>query len=184
MVRLEYFERADFDQLIAWITDERLLTNWAGSMFRFPLTQEGLEWYIKGTNDFPNSDAYLYKAIDTATGSVVGHISLGNISTKNNAARITRVLVGDTAARGKGYCRYMIQEVLRIGFDNLKLHRISLGVYDFNTAAIRCYERSGFVHEGLQRDVLKYKDEWWSLIEMGILENEWKALQVSEATIK
>ena len=78
----------------------------------------------------------------------------------------------------------MISAVLRIGFQELKLHRISLGVYDFNTAALRCYQRSGFVHEGLQRDVLRYEDEWWSLIEMGILENEWKALQVVEATIK
>ena len=184
MVRLEYFERADFDQLISWISDERLLTNWAGSLFRFPLTQDSLDWYLEGTNDFPISDAYIYKAIDSGTGKVIGHISLGSISSKNNAARITRVLVGDTAARGKGYCKHMIGEVLRIGFEELKLHRISLGAYDFNTAALRCYERSGFVHEGLQRDVLKYKDEWWSLIEMGILEDEWRALQPYPAANK
>lgn len=179
MVRLEYFDKEDFDQLIAWISDERLLTNWAGSMFRFPLTTESLAWYIEGTNNFPNSDAYLYKVIDTETKKVIGHISLGGISTKNKAARITRVLVGDNAVRGKGYCKHMVNEVLRIGFDELGLHRISLGAYDFNTAALRCYQRSGFVHEGLQRDVLRFREEWWSLIEMGILENEWRALQSS-----
>lgn len=177
MIRLEYFERADFDQLISWIKDERLLTNWAGSLFRFPLTQESLEWYIEGTNNFPHSDAYTYKAIDTEMGNVVGHISLGSISSKNKAARITRVLVGDPAARGKGYCKQMMEAALQIGFEDLKLHRISLGAYDFNTAALRCYQRSGFVHEGLQRDVLKFNDEWWSLVEMGILESEWRALK-------
>jgi RimJ/RimL family protein N-acetyltransferase len=71
----------------------------------------------------------------------------------------------------------MIQGILRIGFEDFDLHRISLGAYDFNTAALRCYQSSGFVHEGLQRDVLRYENEWWSLIEMGILKSEWQGLQ-------
>lgn len=176
MVRLEYFTEKDFQQLIDWISDERLLTNWSGSLFRFPLNAESLAWYIKDTNQLPHSDAYVYKAVDPETNETIGHISLGSISKKNNSARISRVLVGNTATRGKGYCAAMVQEVLKVGFDQLNLHRISLGVYDFNTPAIRCYTKNGFVHEGLQRDVLKFGDEYWSLVEMGILENEWKAL--------
>jgi RimJ/RimL family protein N-acetyltransferase len=67
----------------------------------------------------------------------------------------------------------MIKEVCRIGFEEFRLHRISLGVYDFNTAAIRCYEKSGFVKEGVFRDILKYNDTYWSLVEMSMLEDEW-----------
>jgi RimJ/RimL family protein N-acetyltransferase len=71
----------------------------------------------------------------------------------------------------------MINAILKFGFEALELHRISLGVYDFNTSAIRCYEKCGFVREGVQRDVLKYqKDEYWSLLEMSILEHEWRNL--------
>ncbi len=68
----------------------------------------------------------------------------------------------------------MLWQVLKIGFDELGLHRLSLGVFDFNHAAIRCYEKSGFVKEGLLRDVRKVEGAYWSLIEMSILENEWK----------
>ena len=107
----------------------------------------------------------------------VGHISLGGISQKNNAARISRVLVGHTAQRGKGYCAPMIKAVLKIAFEDLNLHRVSLGVYDFNEAAIRCYQKAGLKTEGVMRDVLKWKDEYWSLMEMSILEEEWRALQ-------
>lgn len=177
MVKLEYFNEDDFDQLIEWMNSEHLITNWAGSLFKYPLTHDSLKWYIKDTNDLHKSDAYVYKAIDTGTGKTIGHISLGGISEKNKAGRISRVLVGNTEDRGKGYCTGMIDAILKIGFEKLALHRISLGVYDFNRSAIRCYEKCGFVKEGLTRDVLRYEnDTYWSLVEMGILEDEWRAM--------
>lgn len=174
IIRLEYFTKDDFQQLIHWIHDEHLLTNWAGSLFSFPLTESGLAWYIEDTNDLQKSDALIYKAVDTKTGEAVGHISLGGISRKNRSARISRVLVGDNAEKGRGICTEMITAVAKIGFEELNLHRISLGVYDFNASAIRCYEKAGFVKEGLQRDILRYANQYWSLIEMSMLEDEWK----------
>jgi RimJ/RimL family protein N-acetyltransferase len=176
MIRLEYFTKEDFAQLIRWISTEELLTNWSGSLFRFPLTDDSLDWYLEDTNDLRKSDALIYKAIDGETGEVIGHISLGGISRKNRSARISRVLVGDNAQRGKGICTEMIREVVRIGFEELNLHRISLGVYDFNHSAIRCYEKAGFVKEGVQRDILLHKNEFWSLLEMSILEDEWRKM--------
>jgi RimJ/RimL family protein N-acetyltransferase len=175
MIRLEYFTRADFRQLIGWISSEHLLTNWAGSLFRYPLTEESLEWYIDNTNDPKESDALVYKVVDTETGNSVGHVSLGSISRKNRSGRISRVLVGDSAQKGRGLCTAMISHLLRIGFEDIGLHRISLGVYDFNHAAIRCYEKCGFIREGVQRDIMRYEDHYWSLLEMSILEDEWRA---------
>lgn len=179
MIKLEYFKKEDFEQLIKWVDSDHLLTNWAGSLFSFPLNKEKLDWYISDTNDLDTSDAFVYKAVDTDSGNVVGHISLGGISKKNKSARISRVLVGDTAERGKGICTGMIKAVCKIGFEQLGLHRISLGVYDFNLSAIRCYEKAGFKKEGLHRDILKYDDKYWSLVEMSILEDEWRSLDHS-----
>ncbi len=153
------------------------MMKWAGSLFRFPLTNRSLAWYIKDVNHPPTSNAYMYKAIDTDSGETIGHISLGGISKKNRSGRISRVLVGNTAARGKGYCKHMVSAVLKIGFEDLQLHRICLGVYDHNPSAIKCYESAGMIIEGRQRDVLAFKGEWWTLVEMSILESEWKALQ-------
>jgi RimJ/RimL family protein N-acetyltransferase len=67
----------------------------------------------------------------------------------------------------------MIEEILKIAFGKLNLHRVSLGVFDFNQSAIACYEKSGFIKEGLLRDSRKIENEYWSLWEMSILENEW-----------
>src|SRR4051812_10362237 len=151
MIKLEYFDREDFKQLIEWMNSEHLITNWAGSLFKYPLTEDSLDWYVEDTNNVDSSDAFIYKAIDSISGKTVGHISLGSISDKNRSARISRVLVGNATERGKGVCTGMIKAILKIGFEDLDLHRISLGVYDFNTSAIRCYEKCGFVKEGLMR---------------------------------
>ena len=84
------------------------------------------------------------------------------------------MLVGKSHERGSGIGQQMIKAILKIGFEELGLHRISLGVFDFNEAAIRCYEKAGFTREGLLRDVRKPKDTYWNLIEMSILEDEWR----------
>jgi RimJ/RimL family protein N-acetyltransferase len=174
MIKLEYFTPQDFPLLIDWISDELLLQNWAGSQFRFPLTHEKLDWYIRDTNDFNNSSTLVYKAVDSLTGQTVGHISLTAINRPNRSARITRVLVGDTAERGKGIGEQITRAMMQIGFEELNLHRMSLGVYDFNEPAIRCYKKCGFRVDGVLRDISRHGDDYWSLMEMSILENEWQ----------
>ena len=176
MIKLEPFTEADFAQLIEWVDNKRLLYEWSGSMFSFPLSESGLAWYIEGANNFDDPEVFIYKAVDSKTGEALGHISLGGISQRDKSGRITRVLVGNTSQRGRGVCRGMVRAMLRIGFEQLGLHRISLGVYDFNHAAINCYLGAGFKKEGTLRDVVRHGDEYWSLVEMGILEDEWRAL--------
>jgi len=175
MIRLEKFGPNDFKQLIEWISDEELLTNWSGALFSFPLTAESLEWYISDTNIAGSSDAFVYKVVDAETAVTVGHISIGGISWKNRSARISRVFIGN-GERNKGYCHQMVTAALKIGFEELQLHRIGLGLYDNNTAALKCYEKSGLKMEGISRDILWYKDKWWSMIEMGMLEDEWREM--------
>ncbi|UYZ60744.1 GNAT family N-acetyltransferase [Hymenobacter latericus] len=174
MIELQPFTEADFPQLISWIDNERLLKEWSGALFSFPLTPEKLTWYIEGANDPHSSDAFVFKAVDTRSGQVVGHISLGSLSPSNQSARITRVLVGNTASRGRGFCAAMMKATLQFGFETLGLHRISLGVYSFNEAAIRCYQRCGLHREGTLRDVVRYGSEYWSLVEMSMLAPEWQ----------
>ena len=183
MIKLEYFTSKEFTQLIEWVHDEETLMNWSGALFNFPLTPSSLDWYIEDVNDIKNSEVFIYKAVHIETGHVVGHISLGGISKKNKAARISRVLVAPEY-QGEGFCRQMVSAVLKIGFEELQLHRICLGVYDFNKAAISCYQKAGMMIEGTNRDCLLFKGKWWSLIEMSMLEGEWKTPSTPNSTVR
>lgn len=173
LIRLEYFDRQDFDLLISWIDSPEFLIQWAGPNFSYPLNEDQLNQYIKGANK-KHSQAYIYKVVLNKTNATIGHISLKNVDIKNRSARIGKVLLGDTSIRGKGIGQKMVTAILEIAFNDLSLHRVSLGVFDFNESAIRSYEKVGFVKEGLLRDVRKVDDEYWSLWEMSILEDEWR----------
>jgi len=176
MVELRFFEHADFHQLINWIETPEFLLQWGGPNFSFPLNEQQLENYVKDANK-DHSSVLVYSVIEKETGKVIGHISLGMIDRKNKSARIGKVLVGDKTVRGQGIGQQMIREILKVAFCELCLHRVSLGVFDFNSSAIACYEKSGFVKEGLLRDARKIGNEYWSLWEMSILKNEWDRLK-------
>ena len=170
MIRLEYFTKNDFEDLMKWINTEELMMSWAGGLFSFPLTTESLEWYINNINH-PEAEAYVFKVIEENSGNIIGHISLGSLSQKNRSGRITRVFISPEA-RGKSYCRKMVRMVAEFGFSKLKLHRISLGVYDYNQDAIHCYLKAGFKIEGTMRENTFFNNKWYSLVEMSMLENE------------
>jgi RimJ/RimL family protein N-acetyltransferase len=49
-----------------------------------------------------------------------------------------------------------------------------LGVFDFNTPAIRCYTKAGFILEGTLREHAKVGDQYWNCHMMSLLRKEWK----------
>lgn len=172
MIRLEYFSQADFQQLIDWVPGASFVVQWSGPTFRYPLTNEQLATYLEGANE-PEASKYIFKVIDDATNEVLGHVSLGKVDRNNYLARIGKVLVGAADSRGKGYGAQIIHGALTFAFAELKLHKVTLGVFDFNVPAIKCYEAAGFRRERLLQDAAKIGDEYWALIERAILASEW-----------
>ncbi|ALC52947.1 aminoglycoside adenylyltransferase [Bacillus cereus] len=168
VIKLKTFKKSDFKQLINWINSEEFLIQWSGNAFTFPLDEQQLEKYIESANTLA------FKVVDEETSDVIGHILLGQIDNINKSARIGKVLVGNTKMRGRSIGKHMMKAVLHIAFDELKLHRVTLGVYDFNTSAISCYEKIGFVKEGLLRESKRVGETYWNLWEMSMLEYEWK----------
>jgi RimJ/RimL family protein N-acetyltransferase len=176
MVELEPFTKDDIPALIGWIGSPEFLLQWGGPAFNYPLDEGQIRSQIALTvGQEPGMLAY--KALDTETEEVVGHIQLVAIDRENRSARIARVLVGPSQLRGRGIGTQMVRSLLRIGFEELGLHRIELGVFDFNKGAIACYEKAGFQREGLLRDNRRLGDGYWSSCVMSILEHEWRALR-------
>lgn len=176
MIQLKYFEKKDYKQLIAWIESPKFLLQWGGPGFHYPLDEAQLDRYMGKANK-EGAETLIYKVLDSNT--IIGHISLGKIDLNNRSARIGKVLVGNQNTRGKGVGQQMILSILEIAFEQMGLHRVSLGVFDFNAPAIRCYEKAGFTKEGLLLDARKYGDEYWSLWEMSMLEEEWETIKKS-----
>ena len=174
MIDLKYFQKEDIPQLIEWIDTPDFLLQWAGLSMSFPLDRLQLEKYLENANH-AQAEVLAYKVVLSETGNTIGHISLGNINRANGTARMCRVLIGDSKMQGKGIGKAMVNEILKIAFNQLQLHKVSLAVFDFNISAIKLYEKQGFRIEGYIREACRIKSEYWSFYEMSILEREWVA---------
>jgi RimJ/RimL family protein N-acetyltransferase len=163
MIRLEKFDKLDYDRLINWVDSEESMIQFSGPVFQFPITHEQLDKYISADNRL------VYKVIDSGSGEIVGHAELNKIDNKNKSARICRILIGDKRKRNKGFGKAIIDELIQIGFADLRLHRLDLGVFDFNHQAVRCYKNCGFEIEGLLKDCFKVGNEYWSTYNMSII---------------
>ena len=174
-VRLESFGPADIDRLIGWVPSARFLLQFAGSSFHFPLTRAQIEAHL--TMTAKREQSRIYKAVLESTGEVVGHGEIGAVDQSNRSAFIARVLVGPSALRGKGIGSGIVERILQVAFGELDLHRVALHVLDFNRAAMECYERSGFQHEGTLRDARRHGQEYLNVCIMSVLKHEWEAIR-------
>jgi len=175
MIKLEYFGREDIPQLMEWVGESpQFLLQWSGLSMKHPLTVDQLERYSVIANS-ADSDVLAFKVIDLESGKPIGHISLGSINRENGTARMCRVLIGDRTMKGKGLGLYMVKELLNIAFEQVKLHKVSLAVFDFNLSAIKLYEKAGFTSEGFIREACRIGEDYWSYYEMSILDREWRA---------
>jgi RimJ/RimL family protein N-acetyltransferase len=173
------FARGDYERLIASAESPDFLYQWAGPLFTFPLDRLQLERYLLTAIGDPPTHR-IYTALDE-TGEPAGHIELANIDRLNRSANIARVLVF-AGRRGQGLGRELLTLALAVGFDEFHLHRISLYVFDFNQAAITAYERAGMVKEGYLRDVRRVGDRYWSVYQMSMLEDDWRARRLNGRT--
>ncbi len=156
---------------MSWITSQESMVQWSGNTFTYPLNEEQLEKYIQGSEG-ENPRRKILKAVDSETGTYIGNITLEMKDPGTKKAAIACVLVGDTAYRNKGIGEIMVRETVKIAFQQLGLETITLNVYTFNKSAIRCYEKVGFVIEGLNPNSRKWGNEYWEAYKMKLTTEE------------
>jgi RimJ/RimL family protein N-acetyltransferase len=106
------------------------------------------------------------------TGTVIGEVLLKWESEADRQGEIGFAL--HTDYQGKGLAAEAAREMLRVGFDELGLHRIVGILDDRNTASAQLLERLGMRREAHFIDALVFKGEWTSDYVYALLEDEWR----------
>lgn len=106
-------------------------------------------------------------------GEFAGACSLQHIDMRNRRAELGIFMAG-REIRGQGYGTDAVRLLLNYAFEVILLDKVYLGVYDFNEAGLRAYERAGFRYEGRLRHMIYYDDQWWDEWPMGVLRTEWE----------
>ena len=109
--------------------------------------------------------------IENKQGEVVGHITAFNLSMPEMIATIG-ILVGPEY-QGKGYGSEAMRKAIRICFEELNAHKVELNVFSYNENAIKMYEKVGFVLEGRRRSASYHRGQFYDVLTMGILREEY-----------
>ncbi|MGN6609052.1 MAG: GNAT family N-acetyltransferase [Jatrophihabitans sp.] len=106
-----------------------------------------------------------------ADGEFAGRADLFN---SDHLARHCEVGISlAAAARGRGIGTAAMRLLVEFGFVRRNLRRIHLEVIASNAAAIRAYEKAGFVHEGRLREHSWVRGRYEDVVLMGILRSQW-----------
>jgi RimJ/RimL family protein N-acetyltransferase len=171
---LREFTRGDSARLADWVNSggPDFFVRWAGTAFDYPLTESQLEAHLAEAEG-PEATRRVFVAVDAGTGEVIGHAELSRIDHKNRSASISRLLVGDPSARGKGVGRQIVSRVLDVAFGEMSLHRVDLYVLEFHVTALSMYKALGFKTEGHLVEARRAGGNYWNAYYMAMLEEEW-----------
>jgi RimJ/RimL family protein N-acetyltransferase len=82
--------------------------------------------------------------------------------------------LGDRNDRSKGYGTEALHMLLRYAFDEINLYRLTASTVEYNTGAIRFFERAGFAVEVRRRQAIQRDGKRWDAVLLGLLRAEWK----------
>ena len=106
------------------------------------------------------NDAVVFSVLDNAQGAYLGNVWLWGVQSVHRSAEL-RILLGPDA-KGKGYGSDAVRGLLRFAFEDFNLNKVYLYVLAHNVAAVRTFEKGGFVSEGTLRQEFfvagKYED--------------------------
>jgi RimJ/RimL family protein N-acetyltransferase len=119
-----------------------------------------------------NIDMYWFAIRALEDDRLLGDVTLSVINWGSREA-FAGIAIGAREFLGKGYGTDAMQLLLRYGFIELNLRRVSLNVFEFNQRAQRSYEKAGFRLEGRQRQYIQREGHRWDIVFMGILREEW-----------
>jgi RimJ/RimL family protein N-acetyltransferase len=118
----------------------------------------------------------IFFAIRTLEGDpLIGFIGLFDLFMQHGDTLVA-IALGEREYWGKGYGTDAMRIILRYAFNELNLRRVGLIVFEYNPRAIRSYEKAGFQLEGTVRKVILRDGKRWDFRYMGILREEWLAL--------
>ncbi len=166
MLKLRPYKPCDATAIASWIKDERALRLWSSDRFGdFPVTAEDINHkYLACNGDCPDADNF-YPMTAFDENGAVGHLILRFTDAERETVRFGFIIVDDTR-RGTGCGSGMLRLALDYSFRMLGAKRVTLGVFDCNSAAYHCYKAVGFEETSQMPEVYPFMGEDWAIIEL------------------
>ena len=171
---LRPFRRRDIDPLFRAVTaSEPELAEflpWAAS----PYTRARAASFVKESiHSWRERRAYDFAVRrPEAPARHIGNVSVWHLSRPSRSGEIGYWIRTDET--GRGIATEVSRAALRIGFQELGMHRVVLRIALGNLPSERVADKLGFVREGVLREEIKVGDRWLDHSVWGLLEHEYR----------
>ncbi len=170
-IMLREYRKEDLDQITAWVNDMET-TKYLSDIFTWPQTVKNSEDFLEMRISGGRREAGFVIA-DRETQDYLGQADLMDINWINRCGTVG-IVIADKKNRGRGIGTEALTLLCDYAFTQLGLHRVQLDVYGGNKSAMACYERVGFVKEGVKRQARFCLGEYMDVILMSVLKEEWE----------
>lgn len=167
-IQFRAIEEEDVQSYYSWINDEET-NQWRG-LYHPTNLEEARDWISKQRK--AESDR-LSLAIQTIQGDLIGFVGLQGISPRSRRAEIW-IYIGSKTHWGQGFGEDTIRTLCRYAFHEMNLYRIWLECNPEFKSVVRCYEKVGFVQEGIHRRAYYRSGKFRDTCTMGLLRDDFK----------
>ena len=158
---LREFADSDAEKIVRWTGSEREFRLWCADRYeKYPISAADMTAMY---DECGKTGAFF--PMTAVEEDIVGHLILRYIDEKHETVRFGFVIV-DNAVRGSGRGRKMLELAKEYAVKVLNARKLTLGVFDVNTAALRCYKSVGFTETGCDDEAFEVLGESWKCIEL------------------
>ncbi|WP_294752759.1 GNAT family protein [uncultured Ruminococcus sp.] len=158
---LREFADSDAEKIVRWTGSEREFRLWCADRYeKYPISAADMTAMY---DECGKTGAFF--PMTAVEEDIVGHLILRYTDEKHETVRFGFVIV-DNAVRGSGRGRKMLELAKEYAVKVLNARKLTLGVFDVNTAALRCYKSVGFTETGCDDEAFEVLGESWKCIEL------------------
>lgn len=168
---LREFEAGDWSAVLAYQSDPHYLRYYAWTERTPEAVRTFVETFLAQQREHPRTRFQLAVTLKS-NGKLIGNCGIRLAADGAQIGDIGYELSPDYW--GQGYATEAAREIVRFGFEELRLHRIWAQCIADNTASARVLEKLGMQREGRLRENEHFKGRWWDTLLYGILDREWR----------
>ena len=159
---LREFADSDAEKIVSWTGSERAFRLWCADRYeKYPISAADMT----AMYDECGRTGTFFPMTAVENDIVAGHLILRYTDEKHETVRLGFVIV-DNAVRGRGKGREMLELAKKYAVNVLNARKLTLGVFDVNTAALSCYKAAGFTEIGSDEEVFEVLGESWKCLEL------------------
>lgn len=167
-IYLRKISLSDTNNIIKWRNSPHVKRNF---IYQEDLTKEEHELWLE--TKVKTGKVKQFIIVEKESELPIGSVYLRDIDYDNRKAEFG-IFIGEKNALNRGYGTIATKIILAYAFSKLKLNKVFLRVFENNVYAIRSYKKSGFVQEGLFKQEVCIEKNFYNIMFMCILKNNYK----------